>query len=82
MKTKVFKRLAHMFDESEPSEEWINTNILLQNKDGTPSAPRGGGKVECEFCGRHHTTRDDQCDISTDEHKDGNVLEAAKAIKL
>lgn len=70
-----------MFCEKEPDEEWINKNILLQNKDCTPSS-RGGGKVVCEFCGRVHTTRDDQCDISTDEHKDGNVLEAANAIKL
>ena len=42
-----------MFSEIEFDEEAINNNLLLLHKDCTPSMKQGG-KVECEFCGRHH----------------------------
>ena len=70
-----------MFSETEVDEEWINNNLILMHKDSTPST-RGSGKVQCEFCGRHHTNRDDTCEIGGGDHSDANVMEAAKEIKL
>ena len=81
IKTKIYERCAPMFDDTDVDEEWINTNLVLQIKDNTPMG-RGGGKLECEFCSRHHTSRDDYCDVRTDEHSDGNEMEAAKDIKF
>ena len=81
IKTKIYERCAPMFAETEVNEDWINTNIILMHKDSTPSM-RSGGKMECEFCGRRHTARDDLCEISTENHNDANVMEAAKEIKL
>jgi hypothetical protein len=71
IKTKIYKRCAAMFSEIEFDEEGINNNLLLMHKDGTPSMKQGG-KVECEFCGRHHNSRDDTCEINSEDHRDAN----------
>ena len=77
IKTKLYKRMQHMFKvEEEVDETWLNDNIVVHIKDNTPTGRNR--KVDCEFCGRSHTSRDDICDIRTEEVESGNTLEGAK----
>jgi hypothetical protein len=79
IKRKIYQRCAPMFSD-EADDEWLHKNIFLMIKDNTPQGR--SRKMDCEFCGRLHTARDDICEIRTDEHPDGNDREAASAIKL
>jgi hypothetical protein len=62
MKRKVFNRCASMFADKDVDEEWLAANIILWIKDNTPRS-KSGGKVECEFCAKYHSNRDDICKI-------------------
>ena len=74
IKRKIYNRCAPMFADSEVDEEWLHSNIILMIKDNTPSGR--SRKMECEFCGRQHSARDDICDIRTDDHENANTIEA------
>ena len=55
-------------------------------KDNTPmikTSKYSSVKADCEFCGSRHSSKDDMCQIKTDQWSDGNSMDnGAKDIKL
>ena len=96
MKKQIYQRIKYTFtdakEDEERTDEWLNTNLLMNIKDNTPSEKHGSlsekygsystRKRECEFCGRRHNMRDDVCEVKTDELGSGNSEEGSQKITL
>lgn len=90
MKKKIYERIKGIFrdNKEEHDDEWINANIVMYIKDNTPMVETGTHaryrkKVDCEFCNKKHSVRDDTCDIFTPEEESGNSMkQGAKTITL
>ena len=49
----------------DPDDDWINNNLHMLIKDNTPlmksSKYSNKVKIDCEFCGQKHDSKNDMC---------------------